>query len=149
MIQEPPEKDLEPRVRASRFARLLQIIRFYNVLSPRATTQSGAAKPDLDIVNPAPLSQRQLARVLGVSSTMVHRYESGSIDPFEVGFGVLVRLAVFASIEIDDLRSYFSDELIQERSAHSPVDSRSDQGTSELIDLIRKLQGAPAYSDSV
>jgi transcriptional regulator with XRE-family HTH domain len=149
MLPEPSDPALESRIRSSRFARLLQVIRFYAALSPQTSTEAELAKPEFNIANSSPLSQRQLAKVLGVSSTMVHRYESGLIDPFEVGFGVLVRLALFTNIKIDNLSYYFSEGIMKEQALSSPADSHPDQKGGQLVDLILKLQGVTAGNDSV
>lgn len=149
MVQEPLDKEIDSKVRASRFARLLQIIRFYAVLAPKQTSQIEVGKPEFSITNSSPLSQRQLARILGVSSTMVHRYESGVIDPLEVSFGVLVRLAKFADISMDNLNSYFCDGLMKEQPRIPPMASATGHESNELIELILKLQGGAVGNDSI
>jgi transcriptional regulator with XRE-family HTH domain len=148
MVQEPLEQEAESKVRASRFARLLQIIRFYAVLAPRTSGHGGGSKPEFNIANASPLSQRQLARILGVSSTMIHRYESGVIDPLEVSFGVFVRLAKFADISVDNLYFYFSEGLMKERLLSRSTET-GGQEINELIDLILKLQGNAVGNDSI
>jgi transcriptional regulator with XRE-family HTH domain len=148
MGQEPLEQESESKIRASRFARLLQIIRFYAVLAPKPNQTSEVSKPEFNIANASPLSQRQLARILGVSSTMVHRYESGVIDPLEVSFGVLVRLAKFADISVDNLHSYFCEGLMKEQRV-SPSIATGGQDSNELIELILKLQGRSGGNDSI
>ncbi len=81
-----------PQMRAQRFVRLL---RFTRARLGRALVRRPAAQGESHF-----LSRRQLGKMLGVSPTMMNRYESGRIDPHEVRFGVMCQLASIMGVSV-------------------------------------------------
>ncbi len=81
-----------PQMRAQRFVRLL---RFTRARLGHTLVRRPAAQGESHF-----LSRRQLGRMLGVSPTMMNRYESGRIDPHEVRFGVMCQLASIMGVSV-------------------------------------------------
>ncbi|QFZ91850.2 helix-turn-helix transcriptional regulator [Synechococcus elongatus] len=81
--------------RATQFAALLQEFRdqFHQPLFDSV----GVAAP--------PLSKRQLALLLGVSPTLIVKYENAEIDPFDIRWGVMNRISVVLGLSLDELNA--------------------------------------------
>lgn len=58
------------------------------------------------IGRPRPASRRALSLQLEVSPTMMNRYESGNVDPAEVRFGVLSKLAQVLGVSLSSVGMY-------------------------------------------
>ena len=55
------------------------------------------------------LSKRQLSRLLGVSPTLINKYENGEIDPWEIRLGLIRQIATVTGLDIAELDEYFSE----------------------------------------
>lgn len=88
--------EIDSQQRALRLARLVQQI--------RANLAGRSLRPFADML-PAPenLSKRKLSRLLGVSPTLINKYESGEIDPWEIRWGLMRRLARLAELSLEQL----------------------------------------------
>ncbi|WP_126146670.1 helix-turn-helix domain-containing protein [Synechococcus elongatus] len=84
--------------RASRLATLLQEFRF-QVHKPLFES-AGLAAP--------PLSKRQLSQLLGVSPTLIVKYENAEIDPLDIRWGLMNRIAEVLGLSLDELNGVFS-----------------------------------------
>lgn len=88
--------DPESKQRAERFALLIKTFRHQAV---HPVFQSAGI--------PAPsLSKRKLAQVLGVSATLIHKYEQAEIDPWDVRFGLVVQISQLLGLDLAELRDY-------------------------------------------
>ena len=86
-FQSEPVLTPEQQGRARRFVQLLLAIR----------TRMGGARP---------ISRRSLALQLDLSVTMMSRYESGCIDPAEVRYGVISKLAQVMGVSLSAVQLY-------------------------------------------
>lgn len=84
--------------RAQRFAKLLQEFR-QNIHQPLTTT-TGEALP--------PLAKRRLAQLLGVSPTLINKYERAEIDPFDIRWGLINRVAELTGLSLEELKAVLS-----------------------------------------
>lgn len=117
--------EIDSQQRALRLARLVQQI--------RANLAGRALRPFADMPAPENLSKRKLSRLLGVSPTLINKYESGEIDPWEIRWGLMRRLAHLADLSLEQLDAHLNgdDSELPTETAQRPVPPY------ELITLIR------------
>lgn len=126
--------EIDSQQRALRLARLVQQI--------RANLAGRALRPFADMPAPENLSKRKLSRLLGVSPTLINKYESGEIDPWEIRWGLMRRLARLADLSLEQLDAHLNgnEGEIQSVPVSRPV------APYELITLIRssldRLEGS-------
>lgn len=118
--------EIDSQQRALRLARLVQQI--------RANLAGRSLRPFADML-PAPenLSKRKLSRLLGVSPTLINKYESGEIDPWEIRWGLMRRLARLAELSLEQLDATLSGD---ETFTQPELEQRSVP-PHELISSIR------------
>ncbi|AZB72821.1 helix-turn-helix domain-containing protein [Synechococcus elongatus] len=119
--------EIDSQQRALRLARLVQQI--------RANLAGRSLRPFADML-PAPenLSKRKLSRLLGVSPTLINKYESGEIDPWEIRWGLMRRLARLAELSLEQLDATLSGD---ETYAQQPGQEPRSLPPHELIASIR------------
>ena len=52
-----------------------------------------------------PLSKCQLSLLLGVSPTLINKYENAEIDPFDIRWGRINRIAELTGLSLEELQS--------------------------------------------
>lgn len=86
--------------RANRLAALLQAFR-RQVHKPLFES-AGVPVP--------PLSKRQLSLLLGVSPTLIVKYENAEIDPLDIRWGLMNRIAEVLGLSLDELNAVLTGE---------------------------------------
>lgn len=89
----PAVFEAEAAQRALRLARLLQQLR-------ASAYQKATDITGLDIGS---LSKRKLSQLLGVSATLINKYENAEIDPWDIRWSLIRQLSQLSSLSLDEL----------------------------------------------
>jgi len=114
----------EQQERADRFVQLLVATR----------TRMGGSRP---------ASRRSLALQLDISPTMMNRYESGRIDPAEVRYGVILKLAQVLDVSLSAVAMY----LLQGQ-ARGLLEHPSMQSVTHLLSITPRAAAAAATAEN-
>lgn len=117
----PTEFEVEAAQRALRLAHLLQQLR-------AAAYQQATEITGLSIGS---LSKRKLSQLLGVSPTLINKYENAEIDPWDIRWSLIRQIAHLCGLSLDD----FDKALVGEESA-----SDATQPAELLEELQLQLQ---------
>ncbi|WP_126146868.1 helix-turn-helix domain-containing protein [Synechococcus elongatus] len=124
--------DKEAKARAERFAKLLKDVR-----------QDFLQRSFADRINPdgvQPLSKRKLSQFLGVSATLVNKYENAEIDPWDIRWSVLNKVAKIANISLQDLDGVIEGKEVAEVRATTKESGVPYSLICELEKLVQKYQ---------
>lgn len=83
---------------AQRALRLAQLLRTFR----QQVTQPMASRTGLSL---PPLSKRKLAMLLDVSPTLIAKYENAEIDPLDISWGLVNRLAAVLGVSLEELQA--------------------------------------------
>lgn len=117
----PTEFEAEAAQRALRLAHLLQQLR-------AAAYQQATEITGLSIGS---LSKRKLSQLLGVSPTLINKYENAEIDPWDIRWSLIRQIAHLCGLSLDD----FDQALVGEENL-----SDATQPSELIEDLQLQLQ---------
>lgn len=104
----PTEFEAEAAQRALRLAHLLQQLR-------AAAYQQATEITGLSIGS---LSKRKLSQLLGVSPTLINKYENAEIDPWDIRWSLIRQIAQLCGLSLDDFDKALVGEDLLHASGH-------------------------------
>lgn len=110
-------------------------IRLSNLLREIRANLVGRALPArAEILVHESLSKRKLSRLLGVSATLINKYEGSEIDPWDIRWSLMRRISRLANLSLEQLDAVLSGDAALESNGTS-----TEQDPQEMLLALRQL----------
>ncbi|QFZ92503.2 XRE family transcriptional regulator [Synechococcus elongatus] len=123
--------DTKGQQRALRLSSLLQEI--------RANLVGRALPARAEVLVHESLSKRKLSRLLGVSATLINKYEGSEIDPWDIRWSLMRRISRLANLSLEQLDAVLSGEATAD-GLGQPIEQDPHDVLLALRQLIEQLE---------
>lgn len=118
--------DTKGQQRALRLSNLLREI--------RANLVGRALPARAEVLVHESLSKRKLSRLLGVSATLINKYEGSEIDPWDIRWSLMRRISRLANLSLEQLDAVLSGEATVDANGKA-----TEQDPQDVLLALRQL----------